>query len=87
MSEIEILSTEKRESIKKLLHCLDVGTTDFRFGCICNHQMVKNGTVTTTVTGFHGEGKTDSLAVLNLIDDVWEHLSPEEKQQVKGILE
>ena len=87
MSEIEILSTEKRKSIKKLLHCLDVGTTDFNYACICNHIKVENNKVTNIITGFEGRGKTDSLAVLSLINNIWEHLSPEEKQQVKGILE
>lgn len=83
---IEILSEEKRNMIKQLLNCLDIGLTDFNYGCICNHIKVENGIVTNTITGFDGRGKTDSLAVLNLIENIWEHLSPQEKQRIEEIL-
>lgn len=86
MTEIEILSETKRRKIKQLLHCVDVGLTDFNYGCICNHTKVENGKVTNTITGFQGEGQTDSLAVLNLIKDIWNHLSPEEKEEIRNIL-
>ena len=87
MNEIEILSEEKRKAIKELLHCLDIGLMDFSYACICNHRKVENNKVTNTITGFEGRGNTDSMAVLNLIIDVWNHLSPEEKEQIRGILE
>ena len=80
---IEILSEEKRTAIKKLLHVKDVGLTDFNYGCICNHIQVK----TNKITGFQGEGVTDSIAVLNLITDIWQDLCPEEKLSIKEILE
>ena len=86
MTEIEILSDKQRKAIKKLLHCVDVGLTDFNYGCICNHIKAENGKVTNTITGFQGQGQTDSLAVLSLVKDIWEHLSPEEKEEIRGIL-
>lgn len=82
----ELLSEEKRQAIKKALHSVDIGLTDFNFGCITNHLKVENGVVTNTMTGFEGMGITDSFAVLNLIQNIWLHLSPEEKEQIKEIL-
>lgn len=87
MSEIEILSVKKRLAIKSLLHCFDVGTTDFDYACICNHIKVENKKITNIITGFEGRGKTDSLAVLNLINNIWEHLSPQEKGEISNILQ
>ena len=87
MNEVEILSEQQRQKIKRLLKSQDIGLSNFNFACICNHIKVENNIVTNTVAGFSGEGKTDSLAVLSLINDIWEHLSPEEKQEIKEILE
>lgn len=83
---IEILSKKQRDAIKGVLHSLDVGLTDFSFACICNHFKTENNRFTNQITGFEGRGKTDSLAVLNLVEDVWEHLSPEEKQSIADIM-
>ena len=83
---IEILTEEQRQEIKTILKALDVGLTDFNYACICNHRKVENGIATDTITGFEGRGKTDSLAVLNLVEDIWGHLSPEERQQIVSIL-
>ena len=86
MTEIEILSEDKRKEIKRLLNCLDLGLDNFNYGCICNRIYTKNGKVTNTIKGFQGQGLTDSLAVLSLIKDIWKHLLPEEKEEIKGIL-
>lgn len=82
----EIISEAKREAIKRVLNAIDVGLTDFNYACICNHIKVVNNLVTNTITGFEGRGTTDSFAVLNLVQNVWEHLSPIEKQEIKDIL-
>lgn len=83
---LEILSEEQLNAIKGVLHSLDVGLDNFDFACICNHIKCENNRFTNQIAGFEGRGKTDSLAVLNLVEDVWNHLSPEEKQQIADIL-
>lgn len=83
MNEVEILSVEKRQAIKDLLHCIDVGLSNFNYATICNHKLAD----ANIITGFKGEGATDSIAVLNLITDVWQDLTDAEKQQIKEILE
>lgn len=85
--DIEILSEMQRQKIKKILKAMDIGLDDFRYGCICNHVKVENNIVTNKITGFEGRGVTDSLAVLSLVKDVWQHLSPEEKLEISEVLE
>lgn len=83
MNEVEILSAEKRQAIKDLLHCKDVGLSNFNYATICNHKLAD----ADIITGFKGEGATDSIAVLNLIIDIWQDLTEEERKQIKNILE
>ena len=52
------------------------------FSLITNHKD-KNG----VVRGYDGKGNSVDSCIASLINDLWQDLTEEEKQQVKGILE
>ena len=74
-------SKDKKEQIKNLLGAIDVGLTNFNYGIICNHIGAKG-----VITGFEGQGTTETECYANLINNIWDYLTDFEKQTITDIL-
>ena len=74
-------SKDKKEKIKNLLNAIDVGLTNFNYGIICNHQGIEG-----FITGFEGQGSTETECYANLINNIWDYLTNNEKQTIINIL-
>ena len=75
-------SKDKKEKIKNLLGAITVGLADFNYGIICNHKL-SNG----KITGFEGQATTETESYANLINNIWDVLTEEEKRTIANILE
>ena len=77
-------TAEKQLKIMELLgevHAFfDADKTNF--ACITNYRIEKG-----IIKGYEGKGESVSEALAGLINKLWQDLTEEEKQQVKGILE
>jgi hypothetical protein len=52
------------------------------FACITNYRIGKG-----IIKGYEGKGESVSEALASLVNNLWQDLTEEQKQQVKGILE